>query len=214
MSVSPRIAQQIEAAFDYRGHGKSPGLRVHVNRFDEFLLDLEAALRLARAEHPALAVIPVGHSHGGLVLLRYALERASELTGLVVSSPFLGIHPASAPPAALAAAAHVLSRIVPKLRLPNNVDASFVSRDADVVRRYVEDPLVSRRVSVRWFTAFRGAAARVLREADRFDVPSLVMASGDDRLVDVEATRRWVARAPRHRVTFVEWTRHLPPGSP
>ena len=25
-------------AVDYRGHGKSPGLRVHVDRFDEFLL--------------------------------------------------------------------------------------------------------------------------------------------------------------------------------
>lgn len=192
-------------AFDYRAHGKSAGTKVHVGRFDEFLWDLDAALRMVRAQHPDLPVIPVGHSHGGLILLRYALENPSTLPGLVVSSPLLGVHPVAAPSSLLKAAAQVLSRVLPRLRLASNVDPHSISRDPDVVEAYVNDPLVSRRVSVRWFTSFLDALDRVHAGAATLRVPALVMVSGEDRLADPEATRRFVVRAPADRVKFVFW---------
>jgi len=192
-------------AFDYRGHGRSPGLKVHVNSFDEFLWDLDAAVALVVKEHPNLPLVGVGHSHGGLILLRYVTEKDSKLRGVVVSSPLLGIHASTRPPAIKKALAHVLSRLLPSVRLENNVDSTYISRDPDVVRAYATDPLVSRKVSVRWFTSFLDALSRVHRGAPSLRVPALVMASGDDHLVDVEATRRWVAAAPPERVTFVVW---------
>ncbi len=55
-------------ALDHRGHGRSPGPRVHVAAFDEFLEDVDALRAVAEAEHPGRPLVLVGHSHGGRVL--------------------------------------------------------------------------------------------------------------------------------------------------
>ena len=49
-------------AFDYRGHGQSPGPRVHVHRFDDFLKDLRAAHAMVREECPDTSLVLIGHS--------------------------------------------------------------------------------------------------------------------------------------------------------
>src|SRR5262245_9357666 len=49
-------------AFDFRGHGLSPGPRVHVERFEDFLEDLATLRDLVGSLHPGLPVYPVGHS--------------------------------------------------------------------------------------------------------------------------------------------------------
>ncbi len=190
---------------DYRAHGRSPGLRVHVDRFDELLADLGAIVGLARREHPGLPIVPVGHSQGGLITLLYAADYPKGLAGVVVSSPFLGIHPSVQPSAVEKVAAPVLSRVLPKVRFPNNVDPAHLSHDPEVVTAYREDPLVSDKVTARWFTSVLEAHRRAFEVAPSFPLPALVMQSGDDRLVDPEATRRWVERAPRERVEYEEW---------
>jgi lysophospholipase len=73
------------------------------------------------------------------------------------------------------------------------------------VRAYVEDPLVSRRVSPAWYAALRRAQAEVRDAAARLALPTLVLASPDDRLVDPEAIRRFVERAPASAVESSWW---------
>ncbi len=190
---------------EYRGHGHSPGLRVHVDRFDEFVDDVAAARALASAENPSLPLFLVGHSQGGLIALRSALGEPEGLSGLVVSSPLLGAHPSVQPGPFLAAAARVLSVIAPRLRLANHVDPSALSRDAAVGAAYMADPLVSRHVSARWYTELLQAIADTHARAALLAVPALVMVSDDDRIVDPEATARWAKAAPVSRVEFVRW---------
>jgi alpha-beta hydrolase superfamily lysophospholipase len=192
-------------AFDQRAHGLSPGAKVHVNRFDDFLLDLAALHQMVRRRHPGLPLFAIGHSHGGLVLLRYVLRDAADLAGVIVTSPLLGIHPRTRPAAWLARVARVLSALLPSLRLSNNVDPRGICRDPTVVEAYRSDPLVSRRVSARWFTSLLEALEQVHADAARLPVPTLVMAAGDDRIVDFQATRSWVSRAPSEKVEFVPW---------
>jgi alpha-beta hydrolase superfamily lysophospholipase len=190
---------------DYRAHGRSPGLRVHVDRFDQFLMDLGAVHGLVRREHPGLPIFLMGHSQGGLIVLLYALEYPKDIPGVVISSPFLGIHDSVKPNAVVKVVAPILSQIFPKVLFPNNVDATYLSHDPDVVTAYKEDPLVSGKVSARWFTSLLEAQRKVLDEAPTLSMPALVMQSGGDRLVDVEATRRWVEHAPKELVEYEEW---------
>jgi len=192
-------------ALDVRGHGRSPGLRVHVDRFVEFVGDVAAMRAQLREAHPRLPLVLVGHSQGGLIVLHSALAAPEGLAGVVVSSPFLGIHPSSRPSALLAAAARVLSRLAPRLRLDNGVDPTVLSHDAEVVKAYVGDPLVSTRVSARWFTEILAAHEAARAKAAQLAVPALVMQSGSDRLVDPAATRGWAAAAPAGLVEYVEW---------
>lgn len=192
-------------AFDARAHGRSPGPKVHVRRFEEFLEDVRSMLALVRERHPGLPVFLLGHSQGGLVVLLYALRHPEGLAGIAVTSPFLDTHPARRPSAAFRLALAVLLRVAPRLLLPSGADPRLVSRDPAVVKAYVEDPLVSRRVSPAWYAALRRAQAEVRGGAARLAVPALVLASPDDGLVDPEAVRRFVAAAPADKVEASWW---------
>jgi alpha-beta hydrolase superfamily lysophospholipase len=191
--------------FDYRGHGRSPGPRVHVERFDEFLEDVAAARDHVAEVTAGLPLVMVGHSQGGLLTLRLAVMRPGTLAGVIVSSPFLGIHPAARPSAPLQIVANILSTFAKKLMFSKVAEPTFISRDPAVVDAYVADPLVSTTVSARWFTEVEHAQADTMDRAPELAVPALIMQSGDDRLVDPDATRRWAAAAPEHLAEFVEW---------
>jgi acylglycerol lipase len=192
-------------AHDYRGHGQSPGLRVHVRQFDEFLTDLAAARRMVGEAQPDLPFFLVGHSQGGLIVLREALAHPRGLAGIVVSSPFLGMHPDAAPPAALHMVANIVSTFAPKLMFSKVAEPSALSRDPKVPEAYIADPLVSTTVSARWFTSVMAAHADTRARASTLSIPALVMQSGDDHLTDPAATRSWAADAPSDLVDYVEW---------
>ena len=192
-------------ALDYRGHGRSGGLRAHVHRFDDYLADVAAMRAHLHAAHPNSPLVLLGHSQGGLIVLLATLTAPAGVAAVIASSPFLGIHPASRPSAPLAAAARVLSRALPKLRLASGLDPKLLSRDPEVVAAYEADPLVTSKVSARWFTELNAAHARVLALAPTLTVPALVMQSGADRLVDPAASRRWAEAAPKGLVEYVEW---------
>lgn len=192
-------------ALDYRGHGRSSGIRVHVDHFHEFLEDVGTVHALVRERHPDLPFVLVGHSQGGLIALDYALRHPAGLAGVVVSSPFLGLHPATSPSGLTELAARLLSWLRPKTLFANHVDPRLLSSDPAVVAAYAADPLVSHTVSARWFTSLLATVAEVNGAAARLAVPALVMTAGADEVVDPEATRRWVQRTPAGLVDFVAW---------
>jgi len=192
-------------AIDIRGHGRSPGPRVHVDSFAPWLDDVAAGLALVRRAHPGLPFVVVGHSQGGLIVLLQALRDPDDRTATVVSSPLLGVAPASRPGRALRAVTRLLMRWAPRLLVPNKVDPGWLSHDPEVGRAYVADPLVSRKVSAGWFRALQRAFAEAHAGAGRWASPLLVLASRGDRVVDPDAVARWVAAAPAPLVSSVFW---------
>jgi len=192
-------------AFDQRGHGRSPGLRVHVSSFDEYRRDLRAAIALARLPHPGQPLFLMGHSQGGLVASTYALREPAGLAGLVLSSPFLGLAERSRPSSFLAVTARVLAALRPEALFPNRLDPALLSRDPAVGAAYAADPLVSHTVSAGWYLAAKRALADAHERAASLRVPTLVLYAGADALVDPEATARWIDEAPREQVEAVRY---------
>lgn len=192
-------------AGDLRGHGHSPGRKVHVRSFDDYALDVASFEESLRELHPKLRRILVGHSMGGLVAIRYVLSHPEGFDAAIVSSPGLGTHPSAEPPWILKAIAGVISRLAPRTLFASQLDTDAISHDPEVVRAYREDPLVSRKVSARWYTSILAAQADAHARAASLRLPMLVMQSGADRLVDPEATRRWAAAAPQELVELVVW---------
>lgn len=205
--VSSHLVQQDLATwvFDLRGHGLSEGLGGHVDSFGDYLEDLRTILGLAADRHPGMPLFLLGHSMGGLVALRHAQTRPRGLQGLVLSSPLLGIAPASRPGAARALLGRLASALLPRLRLATNVDPSHLSRDPAVGAAYARDPLVGRRVSARWFTSVAGAMAEACAAAPPAELPVLLMAAGDDRLADTEAARRFASATPARWLELQVW---------
>jgi alpha-beta hydrolase superfamily lysophospholipase len=196
-------------AGDLRGHGRSPDVpgagRVHVRRFTDYFEDVASFVDQARADWPVIPLFLLGHSMGGLITLSYVLRSPAGLAGAVISSPALGVHPDFRPPALLRLLVSVLDRLAPRLRFTSDLDTSAISRDPEVVRAYLDDPLVSSKVSARWYAEMLRAMGRAHAEAPTLQVPLLLMQSGSDRLVDPAAPARWARAAPAGQVELVQW---------
>lgn len=178
---------------DLRGHGRSAGVRGHVERFRDYFLDVDAALRFVRTSECRAPVVLVGHSMGGLVALGFVRESPGEFAALVLSSPALSPHPDLRPPAWKALLARSLSTLAPRTAFGTGIDPGLLSRDPAVGRAYEEDPLVVGKVTARWYVEVE-KAGRSLRHFTGCRTPTLVLQAGADRLVDPEATRRWTER--------------------
>ncbi|MDP1735122.1 MAG: lysophospholipase [Sulfuritalea sp.] len=125
---------------DLRGHGRSPGERSYVERFDDYLLDVDALLAKARELAAGRPVFLMGHSMGGAIALRWVAQRGQAVAGLILSSAALKI--GGDVPRLLVALAPLLSRWLPHLR-GTRFDPAVISRDPAAVAAYVNDPLVS-----------------------------------------------------------------------
>ncbi len=195
------------AALDHRGHGLSGGRRAAVERFDDWISDLDAYIGAVLVAAPSPLFL-LGHSLGGLIATVYALRHQERLDGLVLSSPSV-MPPKSMSPAALRAG-RLLSRWAANLPVVGlRLDA--VSRDPAVVRAYREDPLVHLgRVRARTGAEALRAIAEVRRDIGHLRVPLLTMQGTLDLLVDPEAAR-WVdghAGSPDHTLLIYDGLYH------
>jgi len=181
------------AAFDNRGHGQSGGRRAHIDRFSEYLDDVDSFLDQIGEAGYSGSPIMLGHSQGGLIAARFVERCGDRVAAVVLSSPFLGM--AIKVPKLKALAGKGLSNLIPTLSLKTGLDASCLSHDKKVVEDYEADPLVSNIASARWFTEVLKAQDLVMRQAARFNKPLLVMQAGDDKLSSVECTRRFFESA-------------------
>ncbi|MDI6894884.1 MAG: lysophospholipase [Bacillota bacterium] len=183
-------------AHDLRGFGRSTGQRGHVDSFWDYMEDLDSFLELVRTEEGELPAFLLGHSFGGLVALHYALCRPGRLAGLVLSSPCVGL--ALEIPRWKRNAGMLLARFLPRFSMPNGIDPTLLSRDAEVVQRYRRDPLVTDRVSARLFAEMLSGMARVARRAVQLDAPCLLLLAGEDGLVSVPVAENVFVRLGTH----------------
>jgi alpha-beta hydrolase superfamily lysophospholipase len=172
-------------ALDQRGHGRSPGPRGHISRFAQFLADV-AALRKRAAGEVAAPQVLLGHSFGGLVVLRYLETAPQGLAGAVVTSPFIDV--AFEAPAWKLAVARLLAGPVPGLGMSTGLDTALLSTDPAVGRAASADPLYHGRMTPAAWREIQAAQAAVVAEVDRVATPLLFLLAGDDRIVSRAAS--------------------------
>jgi len=128
-------------AFDWPGHGKSPGKRGHTSIEDA--IEIIDYIIAELGEKPFL----FGHSLGGLTVIRYTETRPDKIRGVIASSPALAKSPET--PGFMVALAKFLGKVAPGVVLSNGIKPELLSRNKETVRRYVEDPLVHDRISAK-----------------------------------------------------------------
>jgi acylglycerol lipase len=125
-------------AIDLRGRGKSDGERFYVEKFADYVADVDAVVKLAKSRQPGLPVILLGHSAGGVVSCMYAVEYQAELAGLVCESFAFQV---PAPDIALAVLKGV-SHVAPHAHVLKLKNEDF-SRDRKIVEIMNKDPLIA-----------------------------------------------------------------------
>ena len=179
-------------AFDYRGHGKSDGKRGHVDSFEDYAADVGQTIRIAKEHYTGIKVFLMGHSLGGLVASYYTEKHPSELDGLIASAPALREKMKVSPVKTFLG--RTLSSIVPTFTTTTGLDPNLLSHDQEVVQKYVEDPLVHKVATARWFTEYRRVQSETMQGADKITKPCLIIQSGADGIVDPSATNEFFKR--------------------
>jgi alpha-beta hydrolase superfamily lysophospholipase len=97
----------------------------------------------------------------------------------------------------------VLPGLVPDLRVGNGLNRNYISHDKAVITAYKADPLVHDRVSARLGKFFATAGPETEAAASQWEVPTLLMYSGDDRILNWQGSKRFGANAPKDVVKTV-----------
>ena len=180
-------------AYDQRGYGRSEGRRAYVSSFEHYLDDLALFLDHVRSHQPDLPLFLFGHSMGGLVVLKYVLERHPSVRGLMLSAPAIEINPDLAP--LLRRAAQVLGRLFPTLPTTRSPEGA-ISRDPKVVEEAQNDPLnYHGRVLARTGAEMLRAGDAVRARLEEVTDPFLVLHGTADTLASPEWSRHLYERA-------------------
>ena len=181
-------------ACDLRGHGKSGGKRGHIDSFDDYLADVGQMIRIAKDHYPGIKVFLMGHSLGGLIAPYYAEKHPGELDGLIASGIALREKMQISPVKVFLAKA--LSGIMPSFTSGTGLDPKLLSHDQEVVRKYVEDPMVHKVATSRWFTEYRRVQDETMRMAEKLTLPCLILQAGADGIIDPAVATEFYKRVP------------------
>jgi alpha-beta hydrolase superfamily lysophospholipase len=171
-------------SYDQRGHGRSPGQRGAIRHADDLLEDL-ASVYLEYADSTATAPLLLGHSMGGLVAARAVLDGRIVPPALVLSSPALR----SWESASMMRLARMLTRVAPRMPLRNGLKFDRLSHDPAVIAAYRSDPLRTGQITPRLADFIFRAGASCIADANRLALPTLLLVSGSDALVDPSGSR-------------------------
>ncbi|PIE37424.1 MAG: hydrolase [Gammaproteobacteria bacterium] len=174
-------------AFDLPGHGRSPGPRVFVSSFEEYV-DVALAYRKQVGQwYPGLPVFLLGHSMGGLISTLVLIREQSRFAGGMLSGP--AIVPAIEISSIQQHLIRFFSRFLPRMGAIA-LDPEGVSRNPAVVAEYVNDPLVHHgKVSARLVSELFDKMAVAREQAAAIELPMLILHGGDDPMTAPEGSQ-------------------------
>jgi alpha-beta hydrolase superfamily lysophospholipase len=166
---------------DHIGHGRSEGRREGIERFDDYTDTLRLYVEMVAGWQPGKPLFMLGHSMGGLIAADYLPDHQGGLAGAIFSAPLLTAGDSVSPATILMA--RVLSALAPRLGVAP-LDVTALSRDPQVVERYVNDPLVFHgKTPARLGAELLRAMQRARSRLGELTLPFLAIQGGDDRLV-------------------------------
>ena len=184
---------------DLRGHGKSGGKRGHLMHFDEYLDDVDTLRNEVKGLIRGKTFI-LGHSMGGLIVLRYAIYRPDGISGVVASGPLLGVNVKV--PKIKDVIGRLVSNLAPGLSMSNEIDTGKLSHDKAVVDAYNNDPLVHAKVSARWYVEMVKAMEDTNKNAGRLSMPCLILHGSADALTNPRSSREFFEKAGSQDKTY------------
>jgi alpha-beta hydrolase superfamily lysophospholipase len=165
-------------ALDLHGRGKSDGERFYLEKFQDYLDDVDALIKLARSRESGLPLFLLGHSAGGVVSAVYTLEHQADLKGFICESFAFQVY---APDFALAVLKG-LSHVAPHAHVLDLKTQDF-SRDPKAVQAMLDDPLIAHEVQpTRTVAELVRADERLKKEFPLIELPVLILHGTADKV--------------------------------
>uniref|UniRef100_T1JDB2 Serine aminopeptidase S33 domain-containing protein n=1 Tax=Strigamia maritima TaxID=126957 RepID=T1JDB2_STRMM len=189
-----KLAQQLSKdsyfviAHDHIGHGRSEGIRAHVTEVEEYVLDVFQHIDYIRNKHLQLPLFIVGHSMGGTISIKAAMQRPYYFQGVVLVAPAITLNRDEATPIKILLA-KLLAKIVPTCPV-SPLSLKDISRDLDEIEFMKNDNLrYHGGVRAKWGLAFMTALQEINNNLSSIEWPFLVLHGSSDRIIDVSGSK-------------------------
>ena len=189
-------------ASDLRGHGKTEGKRGHSPSFTAFMDDVGILLSQAAQQYPDLPCFLWGHSLGGVLVANYVLRRGPKLNGVVITSP--GFRTSISDQKVKITFAKIAGKFMPEMSMPTGLEAKLISRDPQVVEKYVNDPLVHGVATLAMAKYTIEAIPWAYAHASEWVLPVLIMHGDADAIAYVSGSEEF-ARLIKEDCTLKIW---------
>ncbi|MFO1161390.1 MAG: bifunctional alpha/beta hydrolase/class I SAM-dependent methyltransferase [Reyranellaceae bacterium] len=170
-------------AWDARGHGQSPGERGYSPSFATSVRDVQTFLDHLGAEHgvdPERTAV-IAQSVGAVIVSTWAHDYAPKVRALVLASPAFEVRlyvPFARPGLAL------MHKLRGKFFVQSYVKSQLLTHDLARRASFDADPLITRAISVNILLEMHEAARRVVRDARAITIPTQLLISGADFVVN------------------------------
>lgn len=180
-------------AWDARGHGRSPGPRGHAPSFATLVRDLDDFVAHIGAAHgfAAADTAVVAQSVGAVIAATWVHDYAPKLRALVLASPAFRVRlyvPFARP------GLRLLRRLRGNFDVQSYVTARMLTHDPSRAAAFDADPLITRAISVDILLGLNDAAERVVADAAAITVPTQLLVSGSDFVVEGGPQHRFYER--------------------
>ncbi|MGE8654849.1 MAG: bifunctional alpha/beta hydrolase/class I SAM-dependent methyltransferase [Acinetobacter gandensis] len=182
-------------AWDARGHGQSPGERGDAPSFSACVHDIQYFVQHLHAEYniqPENIAI-VAQSVGAVLAATWVHDYAPKIRALCLASPAFDIKlyvPFAKP------GLNLLSKVRGNFFINSYVKAKMLTHDQERAKSYDTDPQIARAISVRMLLGLYAASERIVQDAQHIFVPTQILCSGSDFVVQQKPQREFYAKLP------------------
>ncbi|GAC1415631.1 MAG: alpha/beta hydrolase [Candidatus Velthaea sp.] len=189
-------------SYDQRGHGRSPGPRALVERFDRLVRDSLTMRDLMQGEQPSVPRFLFGASMGGLIAARSAQTHPGDLHGVVIVAPALTV--GHNEPALTRRMARIIARFAPQIPIAA-LDLGALSRTESVGPAFLADELTHHGgIPARTAVEMMQAGEAAFTHAREWSVPLLIVHGSADRICAPSGSRRFAEAVVNADVTLRE----------
>ncbi|CAJ1969218.1 unnamed protein product [Cylindrotheca closterium] len=180
--------------FDMRGHGTSGGKKASLDKWDDYLTDVDAVRTTLL---PNVDTFLLGHSNGGLLLLDYILQGSgtehdlSGIKGVILSNPYCEPSETLANPIKKAVG-KFFGAMVPDLSIPSALSAEVLTSCPIKQEEHRNDPLNQKNAKAGWAAEGLRAQARVQQIAGSKTIafPVLYVIADADVVASVKVNKK------------------------
>ncbi|MEP6686075.1 MAG: bifunctional alpha/beta hydrolase/class I SAM-dependent methyltransferase [Verrucomicrobiota bacterium] len=177
-------------AWDARGHGRSPGERGAAPNLSAVIKDTDAFVRHISTEHAIKLenIMVLAHSVGAVTAAAWMHDYAPPIRAMILATAAFRVR-------------LYVPLAIPALRLKQKklgggfvksyVKAKMLTHDPEQAARYAADPLIFRQIAVNILLDLHDTSTRLLADAGAITVPTLMLGSGSDWVVSLEAQREF-----------------------
>ncbi len=196
-------------SIDLIGHGKSSGKKGHIKSFEDFINAVETGVIYVRKKFLDTPIILFGHSLGGLITLKFLIDRESkEIERSIISSPW--IETALEIPKHLLFIHKIFQKIIPGLQLSNNLITSHLSKDKKIVEKYENDILVHDKISLNLFSEITKTINNVIDRSSRIKIKTLIYHGKNDKIISHKGTEKVAKLIPDNKFILYKNIYHEP----